>query len=39
MFCDFPVFTEVLWQKMKYLLSNKCTPYFQLSPMSKVDQS
>ena len=36
MFC---VFTEVLWHKMIQLLLNKTTPHFQLSPITKVDQS
>ena len=31
--------TEVLWRKMIQLLSNKNTPYFDILPMSKVDQS
>ena len=39
MFSLFTVFTEVSWCKMIQLVSNKITPYPQLSRMSKVDQS
>ena len=39
MFCVCTEFVEVLWGEIIQLLSNIITPYFQLLPMSKVDQS